>query len=187
MTKWSLKKTIEVNNAVIYKVKVSLKNEDFMSDTVSENAKFNVSKTPDKKTSSTSIKVLVDDYIHKALVPLDPEMDILDAAKLLLKKGLTGLPVIDELNNLVGFLSEKDVLKHAYEAKYNSLPGGTVKKYMTTKLITVELGTEIFDVLNLFIKNQYQVYPVVKQGKFVGIIQRTMALKAILDMKDEIW
>ena len=159
-----------------------------MSDTVSENAKFNVTKNLEKKTSTTEIQhFLVDDYINKSIVPIDHDMDIFEAAKILIKKKISGIPIVDEDKNLLGFLSEKDVLKHAYSSKYESMPPGTVKDYMTTELITVELGTEIFDVLELFIKHPFQIYPVIHEGKFVGVIQRSMALRAVCDLKDKIW
>lgn len=159
-----------------------------MSDTVSENAKFNVPNKHDKKTGTTEIKhVLVDDYIDKSIVPLEHDMDIFEAAKMLLKKGISGIPVVDEGKKLLGFLSEKDILKHAYASKYQSMPPGTVKDYMTTELITVESGSEIFDVLELFIKNPFQIYPVIHEGKFIGVIQRTMALKAVCELKDKVW
>lgn len=159
-----------------------------MSDTVSENAKFNATKTHQKKSGTEETVIpLVDDYINKAFVPLDPEMDVFEAAQVLIKKGFTGLPVIDESKNLIGFLSEKDVLKHAYASKYGGLPPGKVSDFMTTNIITVSLGTEIYEVWDLFINNNFQIYPVTHEGKLVGVIQRQMALKAVLKMKDLIW
>ncbi len=159
-----------------------------MSQTVSENAKFAITKSPHKKSGTEQIELpLVDEYINKSFAPLKEQMDIFEAAKILQDKALTGLPVIDEENNLIGFLSEKDVIRHAYASKYGSLPPGTVGQHMSTRLITVELGTGMFEILDLFLKNNYQVYPVVHEGKFAGVIQRSNALKAIMSMKDLIW
>ncbi|MFZ8932504.1 MAG: CBS domain-containing protein [Bacteriovoracaceae bacterium] len=159
-----------------------------MSETVSENAKFAITKTPHKKSGTEDTVIpLVDEYLNKSFTPLKGDIDIFEAAKLLQNKKLSGLPVVDSENNLIGFLSERDVIRHAFAAKYGSLPPGTVGEYMSKRLITVELGTEIFEVLDLFLKNNYQIYPVIHEGKYVGVITRTNALKAVLNMKDHIW
>ncbi|MDH5581745.1 MAG: CBS domain-containing protein [Bdellovibrionales bacterium] len=159
-----------------------------MSDTVSENAKFAVTKTPHKKSGTDqTVLPLVDEYLNKSFAPLKESMDIFEAAKILQNKKLSGLPIIDAENNLIGFLSEKDVIRHAFAAKYGSLPPGNVGEFMSKRLITVELGTEMFEVLDLFLKNNYQIYPVVHEGKYAGVITRSNALKAVLNMKDLVW
>jgi predicted transcriptional regulator len=157
-----------------------------MSDsTVSENAKFNVS-TKHKKEDKDHISV--DGYVNKSVVPFPPEMCIYEAAKKLMKKGWTGAPVLNEKKEMVGFLSAKDILQHAYDAKYNSLPPGTVEDYMTKDLTVVAKGTEIYDVIDLFIKNSFQSYPVVNEdGNYAGVVNRSDVLKAVCDIKDKVW
>ena len=91
-----------------------------MSNTVSENAKFNVSRS--SSGNDDDGKIVIDDYINGAVLPLKPGQDIYEAAKFLSKEKITGAPVLDEDKKLIGFLSEKDCLKHAFDAKYNSLP-----------------------------------------------------------------
>ena len=156
-----------------------------MSNTVSENAKFNVSGPP--SGGDDSGKIPIDDYINGAVVPLKPDQDIYDAAKYLSKEKLTGAPVLDEDKKLIGFLSEKDCLKHAFDAKYNSLPPGRVKDYMSRNLIVVQSGTDLFEVVELFIKHHFQAYPVLKGDQYIGIVQRANVLKAVQKIKDKVW
>ena len=55
--------------------------------------------------------VRVRDFMAASLVTFTPEMDVLRAIHLLLEKGISGAPVVDEHGNLIGVLSEKDCLK----------------------------------------------------------------------------
>ena len=156
-----------------------------MSNTVSENAKFNVSRS--SSGGDDDGKIAIDDYINGAVLPLKPDQDIYDAAKFLSKEKLTGAPVLDEDKSLIGFLSEKDCLKHAFDAKYNSLPPGTVKDYMSRNLIVVQAEADLFEVVELFIRHHFQAYPVLNGDKYVGIIQRASVLKAVQKIKDKVW
>ena len=155
-----------------------------MSNTVSENAKFNVSRSGGGDDDG---KISIDDYINGAVLPLKPDQDIYEAAKFLSKEKLTGAPVLDEDKSLIGFLSEKDCLKHAFDAKYNSLPPGTVKDYMSRSLIVVQSSADLFEVVELFIRHHFQAYPVLNGEKYIGIIQRSSVLKAVQKIKDKVW
>lgn len=152
-----------------------------MSNTVSENMKFNVSTLP---THQEPERNDVDKYMTKQVPCLKPEMDLILAAKLLLREDTNGLPVIDSNGELVGFLSEKDCLKHAYESKYNALPPQQVKDFMSTKLQTLNSGSDIYTAIDLFINQNFQCYPVVKRGKYLGILYRSNALKAVVEFDD---
>ncbi|RLA63071.1 MAG: hypothetical protein DRQ88_07440 [Epsilonproteobacteria bacterium] len=161
-----------------------------MSNTVSENAKFNITKTPTKKSETNQLegnKITINDYVNGSIRSCSPNMDVYEAAKLLVKKGWSGVPIVDENECLVGYLSAKDVLKHAYACKYDALPPAKVKEHMSTEVTKIECGTEIFEVVDMFINNFYQAYPVTKEGKYVGVVFRSDILKAVCDLKDNMF
>ncbi len=161
-----------------------------MSETVSENAKFNVTKTPKKLSETEALegrKKTVNNYINGSVRSCSPDMDVYEAAKLLVKKGWTGVPIVDDNECLVGYLSAKDVLKHAYASKYDALPPAKVKDHMSTKIIKIECETEIFEVVDMFINNFYQAYPVTKKGKYVGMVFRSEILRAVCELKDNMF
>ena len=161
-----------------------------MSETVSENAKFNVTKTPRKKSETGELenhKITINNFVNGSVRSCSPDMDVYEAAKLLIKKGWTGVPIVDENDCLVGYLSAKDVLKHAYASKYDALPLAKVRDYMSTEITHIEWGTEIFEVVDMFINNFYQAYPVTRKGKYVGILFRSEILKAVCNFKDNMF
>ena len=118
--------------------------------------------------------------IERKGLTLRPQQDIYQAMELLNREiNCHGAPVLDGEGRLLGLLSEKDCLKHAFDAKYNSLPPGKVKDYMSTNLIVLSEDTDLFEVVDLFIKNNYQSYPVIKDGFYKGIVKRSKILKEL--------
>jgi predicted transcriptional regulator len=161
-----------------------------MNETVSENAKFNVTKTPRKISETGDLeihKITINKFVNGSVRSCTPDMDVYEAAKLLIKKGWTGVPIVDDCDCLVGYLSAKDILKHAYASKYDALPPAKVRDFMSTEITNIECDTEIFEVVDMFINNFYQAYPVTKKGKYVGVIFRSEILKAVCNLKDNMF
>lgn len=119
------------------------------------------------------------DFMVTNLVTLRPEMDIMEAIRLLVDHRISGAPVIDQLGNLVGILSEKDCLTVALEAGYHDEWGGQVKEYMNPDISTIDADTSILDVANYFINAPYRRYPVMQENRLVGQISRRDVLKAL--------
>ena len=114
-----------------------------------------------------------------SLITLSPEMEVMQAISILLKNRISGAPVIDSMDNMVGILSEKDCLKVALEAGYNEGRGGNVSEYMSNSVATVNADDSIFDIAKMFIETPYKRFPVIDDNRLVGQISRRDALKAI--------
>ena len=76
---------------------------------------------------------LVRDYMATRLWTLSESDDIYKAIELLIKKRISGAPVVDENRRLVGVISEKDCFQLLAEGMDHDLPKGTVGELMTTK------------------------------------------------------
>ena len=122
---------------------------------------------------------MVRDYMSANLVTLSPSTPILEAARLLVEKRISGAPVVDHTGNLVGLLSEKDCMRIALQAGYHSEVAGTVEEYMHKDVKTVDAERNIVDVAMMFIEDDYRRYPVMKDGRLVGQISRRDVLKAL--------
>jgi CBS domain-containing protein len=127
-------------------------------------------------------KVLISDAIH-----FFPETNIVDAASVLSRSKITGAAVIDHEKNLLGYISEKDCLESMFVNSYDPTYLGTVKQYMSTDLINVTLGDNIYAIIDLFIRNPFQAYPVKnKDGAFLGVIRRSNILKLLIDIQSNV-
>lgn len=124
----------------------------------------------------------VRDYMARNITTLSPETEINKAMSVLLEKRISGAPVIDKEGWLIGVLSKKDCLKAALEASYYREWGGTVEKYMSANVQTIQADTDIVTATKLFVDGAYRRLPVLDAGQLVGQISRADALQAMSDL-----
>jgi predicted transcriptional regulator len=113
--------------------------------------------------------------------PLNLRTDtpILDAVDFLLENHITGAPVVDEEDQLVGLLSEKDCLRLIARGVDADTPKGSVGDFMTTELSTIEPDMNIYFAAGVFLSHTMRRLPVVDKGKLIGVITRFDILRAI--------
>ena len=129
-------------------------------------------------------------YMAKRVISFQPEQDIWLAIDLMLKKGVSGGPVLDEEGRLVGILSEKDCLRVLIGMAYNNHPHekDKVSSYMSTEVRTMPLNADILDVAQAFLSSHVRRFPVVdREGKVKGHISRRDVMKAAQKLKGSRW
>ena len=124
---------------------------------------------------------IVDDCMATELVTFKPTDNIHAAAKILIEKGLSGAPVVNNNGKLIGVLSKKDCLQVVYTASYHQEWGGSVAEYMTPDPDTIESGSDIIEAADRFVRARYRRLPVMQHGKLVGQVSRTDILQALYD------
>jgi predicted transcriptional regulator len=125
---------------------------------------------------------VVDDYMARTLIQFSPEENIHGAAKRLLEQRISGAPVIDADDNLVGMLSKKDCLQVVYNASYHRDWGGRVDEYMSREVQVIESGTSIIIAADLFVESNFRRFPVMENLRIVGQISRQDILRALYDI-----
>lgn len=131
--------------------------------------------------------VPVTKYMVRArdLITFKPDTEILSVVDTLLDNRITGAPVLDDKNKLVGLIDDKDCLKVLFDSSYHNQPVDkkTVANYMTNTMRTVNVNADIFDVANIFLSSKYKRLLVVNDaGDLVGQISRHDILQAIHDI-----
>ena len=115
-----------------------------------------------------------------SLVTLRTDIDVMEAVQILTERGIPGAPVIDEVGNLVGLLTEKDCLEAVLKASYYGEWGGNVSEYMQTNVRTIDAATSIVDAARLFIETSLRGFPVMDNNRIVGQLNRSDLLRALL-------
>ncbi len=99
-------------------------------------------------------------------------------------------PVVDDDGNLVGIVSDKDLLYAApspatslsiYELHY-LYSRITISQVMTHNVITVEENDPIEEAARIMVDNKIGGLPVMREGKLVGIITETDIFKTLMEM-----
>ena len=131
---------------------------------------------------------LVTDYMATQLVTFSPETDIRDAIKTMLKKKISGAPVLNNQGEIVVILSEVDCLKLMVNGPYDESPAqkGQVNDFMTSAIRTISSERTIMDAAYSFVHSGLKRLPVLHNGKLVGQISRVDVLRAIEKMGPKI-
>lgn len=139
-------------------------------------------------------------HIMKAkVVTVTPDTSIVDAANIMLRQRISGLPVVDKDGTLVGILSEGDFLRRGEirtrtkRARWLSLLvgpsksaeefvrecGKKVSEVMSSAPLTIAEDTPLEDIVQIMEKNNVKRLPVLRVGKIVGIVTRSDLLQAV--------
>lgn len=141
-----------------------------------------------KKNFEATIKV--SDHMCSTLITFSPEQSLIEVMELLVKHKITGGPVVDENDVLLGIISDSDCMKKISENRYFNIPmGGTnkVKEYMSSTVETIDAEESIFDAAIKFSKSPYRRFPVISEGHLVGQISQGDVLHAALELHAEHW
>ena len=126
-----------------------------------------------------SAMILVRDYMSKKVATLRPDMEILTAVHTLLKHRVSGAPVVDDSGRVIGVLTERDCMKVVLDASYYQQPGGLVDEFMTKEPMVLDPNMSIVDAAKQFYEKRYLRYPVVDNGRLVGVLSRSDVMRAM--------
>ncbi len=118
------------------------------------------------------------------------DMSVVEASELMKKEKVHRLPVIDGDKNLLGIITEKDILYASpspvstlsiHEMAY-LLSKLTVKKLMSKDVVTITRDTAIEDAARLMVEQDLSCLPVVEGTKLIGIVSKSDLFKILLEL-----
>jgi CBS domain-containing protein len=140
----------------------------------------------------------MDVMVHD-VVTVRPDTDVAEAIKLMVEHDVSALPVLDAAGNLVGMLSEADLIhrveigteKHrpwwveavtgasTLAADFAKSHGKKVGEVMTSGVISVSEDTPLSEIAAVLERNGIKRVAVVKDGKLVGVVSRSNLIQAL--------
>jgi len=148
----------------------------------------------------------VGDVMTRQVITIEKDAPVQRAIRLLLQNRISGLPVVDADGRLKGIVTEGDFLHRAETGtarrrprwvEFLVGPGKLASEYvhthsrfvadvMTVDVHTVSEETSLDEVVRLMEKYHVKRFPVVKDGKVVGIISRANLLRALASVAAEV-
>jgi CBS domain-containing protein len=136
------------------------------------------------------------------VITVGPETAVSDAARLMLRHHISGLPVVDARGHLIGIVSEGDFLRRAETGtqhrrgrwlsylvgagraavEFAHENGRRVGEIMTANPHTVTEDTPLDDVVQLMESRNVKRLPVMRKDQLVGIVTRSDFLIAVASM-----
>lgn len=141
------------------------------------------------------------------VVTVRPEMSVREAAQIMLDRHISGLPVTDAEDHLVGVITEADLLlketlpKPAQPllawhgrslwlerrvAGFRKTEGRTVGEVMTRNVITASEETPVHELASLMVRSAVNRIPIVRDRTVVGIVTRNDVLKVFLRSDEQL-
>ena len=120
-------------------------------------------------------------YVNTRLVTVGPDMPVVEAVALLLRDGISGAPVIDDTGGLMGVITAKDCFRAALHASYYQGSEEVVGDYMTRNVETMDAGIDLVTAAERFIASEFRRFPVMEEGRLIGMIMRLDLLRALND------
>ncbi|WP_188605414.1 CBS domain-containing protein [Aquaticitalea lipolytica] len=142
-----------------------------------------------QQKESESIPFKVRDYMTTNLITFKPEQSVEEVIDGLIKNKISGGPVVNENNELVGIISEGDCLKQISDSRYYNMPMAqdNVENRMIKNVETIDGNMNVFDAANKFLESKRRRFPIVENGKLIGQISQKDILIAALKLKGQNW
>jgi len=134
--------------------------------------------------------MLVYERMSRHPLTVKPDTKVDAALKRMREEKIRRFPVVDDGGNLVGIVSDQDLLYaapspatslsiHEMHYLYSRI---TVKQVMTRDVITVDESDPIEEAARIMVDNKVGGLPVMREGELVGLITETDVFRTFMEM-----
>ena len=146
------------------------------------------------------------DVMVSNVITVSPDATVQDVAEVLLKNRISAVPVVGKNGELIGLISEGDLIRRAetgterrrswwlellvgsapLAADYVKSHARKVADVMTRTVVTATPDTPLRDIAALLEKNGIKRVPIVRNRKVVGIVSRANLVQALASRRKEV-
>ena len=106
-------------------------------------------------------------FTTKKLIGLPQEASVQEACRVMVDFGISSLVVLDEQENVVGFITQKDIISRVVAEGQSSLK--PIEEFMSRDPITASIDRPVSEVLTEMAKHQITHMLLVEEGRVKGI------------------
>ncbi len=142
------------------------------------------------------------DIMTSAVITVKPDTSIEDLGSLLVKHGISGVPVVDDSGALYGIVTENDLISRnkrlhiptvisfldaaiylessrKFEEDVKRLAATRVSEICVRKVITISEDTSVVDIATIMDEKKVHLLPVVKGGKVAGVVGKRDVVRSV--------
>ena len=134
-----------------------------------------------KQEKDFDLKTTAKEIMTTPVISVRPDTKLDEVMGLLLQHQVSGMPVVDENDRLVGVITELDMLKLLFDTM--QIEHGQVSDYLTSKVVTIDEEDSLIDVAEVFMHHTIRRVPIMRGDKVVGIISRRDVIRCIRDIR----
>lgn len=143
------------------------------------------------------------DIMTTDVITVSPDMSVEELGRLFIEKSISGAPVMDVHNKLIGIVTENDLIKQnkrlhiptllrlfdvliplegfrSVEKEIKLMAASTVSEICSKKVISVSPETTLQDIATIMTEKGVHLIPVMSSDKLVGIIGKIDIIKGSL-------
>jgi len=141
--------------------------------------------------------VTIEDIMTRRVITVRPETTVQEAARVMVRNRVSGLPVVDASGRVVGVISDGDLIRRQRRPKvkpwwrlffengerllreYRKIAGLTVGGVMTRPALVISPVFGIETAAAILDNREIRRLPVVRDGQLVGIVSRGDLVRAL--------
>ena len=149
----------------------------------------------DKNYSKMEL-IFADDIMTDNVAVIKPDMLIGQVAHRMLRERVSGYPIVDEQNHVIGIVTLTDLFlllnrivkevelsalkgeKESLQNKIEEYKNLAVSKIMSTQVVSISPATPLNKIIEAVVSSNIHTFPVMENNKLVGIIGRHDVLNA---------
>lgn len=117
-------------------------------------------------------------HIMSGKISVGKDTTVRDAAHKMISYGLPGLPVVNDAMEVVGVITEFNVLGAVREG----MNAGeiTAARIMTRNPTIADVNTTTDDLIQMMLLNNFTIVPIVNNGKLAGVVSRFSIMDSLV-------
>jgi CBS domain-containing protein len=142
------------------------------------------------------------DIMTTEVITVKPDTSIKDLASILVKHGISGVPVVDDTGSLYGIVTENDLISRnkrlhiptvisfldaaiylessrRFEEDVKRLAATRVSEICVRKVVTITEDTSVVDIATIMDEKKVHLLPVVKGGKVTGVVGKRDMVRSV--------
>ena len=127
--------------------------------------------------------VLVSDLMTRSPTTIKPNTNLLECAKIMVRKDIGSLVIADDKKTLLGFISRRDILWALVKKSRDDLKKIKAMDISPKKIATIKPEATLKEAVKKIKELKFERLPVVKKNRLVGII----TVRDILNFHPEIY
>ncbi len=149
----------------------------------------------------------VGDVMTREVITVSAETRVSQIAQLMSTHNISGIPVIDAQNHLLGIVTELDMIvrnarfklpsffmildsiiyletPHHFHERLEHMLGTTAQEIMSESIVTISPTATIEELAELMVNRQMNPVPVVEAGRLIGIVSRSDIIRLMAQELD---
>ncbi len=144
------------------------------------------------------------EIMTRKVITVKPDLSVKELARVLVTNKISGAPVVDEQENLVGIVTEKDLIeqdkklhlptvitlfdaviyleseKH-FKEELKKLAASSVEDIMERDAVTITEETSLQDIATIMSDQDKDLLPVLRDDRIVGIVGKEDVVRSMMD------